>query len=134
MNSNSTDKTPTPAEELRIAAQTIRDAAKVATAGPWKASPVWSGRSHAKSAVYSHAHRAGSVESEVVASGLRDRAGGIVQPGNAVWIAAVHPGMAEPLAEWLEHEAYMAEKRGLSVEGNTFHAIKVARAINGTAS
>lgn len=51
----------------------------------------------------------------------------------AEWIALMHPGQAEPLAEWLEHEAYMAEKRGLSVEGNTFHAVKVARVINGGA-
>ena len=41
--------------------------------------------------------------------------------------------LVEPLAEWLEHEAYMADRRGLSIEGNTFHALKVARVINGTA-
>jgi hypothetical protein len=119
----------TCADELFAAAKTLREAAKVATAGPWKASPVWSGRSHAKSAVYSHAHRAGSTESEVVASGLRDRAGGIVQPGNAVWIAAVHPGLADPLAAWLEREALWTEQVGNGIPRD-LEALAVARAIN----
>lgn len=90
------------ADELRIAAEMLREAAKNATAGPWTASPVSSPRSHATSAVYSLAHKTGTVESEVVASGLRDRAGGIVHPGNSVWIALADPELAEPLAHMLD--------------------------------
>jgi hypothetical protein len=98
----------TPAEELRAAATTLRETAAKATEGPWKASPVWSPRSHCRSAVYSYAHRTGTAESIVVASGLKDRAGGIAEPGNAVWIALAHPGLAEPLAAWLESAALLA--------------------------
>ncbi|WP_405149522.1 hypothetical protein OG589_14810 [Sphaerisporangium sp. NBC_01403] len=51
---------------------------------------------------------------------------------DAEWIALVHPGLAEPLALWLEAEAHMCEVRpGNSAEGHTFHALKVARVING---
>jgi hypothetical protein len=53
-------------------------------------------------------------------------------PADLNWMWLMSPQLAEPLAEWLEHEAYMADRRGLSVEGNTFHAMKVARFINGT--
>jgi hypothetical protein len=38
------------------------------------------------------------------------------------------------VAEWLETEAHMAEQRGNSAEGHTFHALKVARAYSGGAS
>lgn len=38
--------------------------------------------------------------------------------------------LLEPLAEWLEMEAHMHDKRGNSAEGSTFHALKVAHALN----
>jgi hypothetical protein len=104
-----------------------------------ESSPVWSPRSHAKSAVYSHAHPAGTAASEVVASGLKDRAGGIVQPGNAVWIALAHPGLAEPLADLLEHFAHIEDDfaaLGLppaEIGAPDRRMIAVARVINGGA-
>lgn len=105
----------TPAEELRAAATELRETAKrahyqddrwfVDVAGP-VASTAWLGPSH-----------------DVLTATWPQ----------AAWAALMHPKLAEPLAEWLEMEAHMAEKRGLSAEGNTFHALKVARAINGGA-
>lgn len=128
----------TPAEELRAAAFRLREVAANAADGPWTASPVWSSRSHATSAVYSLAHDAGTTASEVVASGRADKSGGIVNPFNAVWIATVHPGLAEPLAAWLESLAEKPERlgvhrdeTGVSVDRN---ALAVARQINGGAS
>jgi hypothetical protein len=49
-------------------------------------------------------------------------------------IAAMHPGVALAVAEWLETEAAMADQRGNSTEGQTFHALKVARAYLGEPS
>lgn len=44
------------------------------------------------------------------------------------------PGSFIPAtAEWLETEAHMASLRGSSPEGQTFHALKVARAYLGEA-
>lgn len=43
------------------------------------------------------------------------------------------PTSAEDIAGWLETEAVMWEQRGNSPEGQTFHALKVARAVNGSA-
>jgi hypothetical protein len=123
------------AEEMRAAAFRIREVAAHAAAGPWTASPVWSSRSHATSAVYSLAHDAGTVASEVVASGRADKSGGIANPFNAVWIAAVYPGFAEPLAAWLEREARHWE--AVDVAGATRpdgEGLAVARVINGEAS
>lgn len=43
----------------------------------------------------------------------------------------VPDALIEPLAEWLETEAHMIASQGLSPEGQSFHALKVARAIKG---
>lgn len=106
----------TPAEELRAAATRLRETAAEACGGPWENGDddlLWIGGS-----VWGY-----SVHKE-----------GTFLAGDPAWIALVHPGLAEPLAEWLETEAHMAEKRGNSAEGQTFHALKVARVINGGAS
>lgn len=95
-----------PVTELRKAAAVIRENARGTAGGPWKARPVWSPDSHVTSAVYSYAYPTGTVESEVVASGLkRYPKGGLRNPCNARWIALMHPGLAEPLAAWLEDTA-----------------------------
>lgn len=95
-----------PVAELRKAAAAIRENARGTAEGPWKARPVWSPDSHVTSAVYSYAYPTGTVESEVVASGLkRYPKGGLRNPCNARWIALMHPGLAEPLAAWLEKTA-----------------------------
>ncbi|MGV9588186.1 hypothetical protein [Streptomyces tendae] len=89
--------------ELRNAAAKLRKHVKHATDGPWVTSSVWSPRATSTSAVYSHAHPAGSVDSEVVASGrIKSGYGGIRQPWNAEYIALMQPAVGAALAEWLE--------------------------------
>jgi hypothetical protein len=117
---DTTTKTRTPAEELRAAATKLRETAEKATPGPWGAPE------HDSSVVAWRVGPGGFDDDfDYVIDQTLDRA------EDADWIALAHPGLAEPLAEWLEMEAHMAERRGLSAEGNTFHALKVARAING---
>ena len=50
--------------ELRNAAAKLRKHVKHATESPWVTSSVWSPRATSTSAVYSHAHPTGTVESE----------------------------------------------------------------------
>jgi hypothetical protein len=106
---------PTPAEApaavLRRAAEKMRTLAQRATDGPWTASPVYSPDASATSGVYSYAHPTGTVLSEVVASGrIKQGYGGIRHPGNAVYIAAMHPGVALLIAEsWAAHATEMEE-------------------------
>lgn len=45
------------------------------------------------------------------------------------FIATMHPVFALAVAEWLETEIVMERVRGNSEEGQTFHALKVARAV-----
>ncbi|MBF8187360.1 hypothetical protein ITP53_16790 [Nonomuraea sp. K274] len=134
-------------DELKAAAAKIRVAARGATAGPWKATPVWSPDAAVTSAVYSHAHPTGTPESEVVASGQkRYPKGGLRNPCNALWIAMANPDLAEPLAALLEHFASryerMSEMFGAPAGGpserlaagkpelHADFALAVARAIN----
>jgi hypothetical protein len=70
-----------------------------------------------------------TTETETIAQELRDAAKTLRESGPIFAKEATGP-----LAEWLETEAYMVEKRGLSPEGQTFHALKAARAINGRAA
>jgi hypothetical protein len=94
---------PRPVAELRAAVAKLRKHIKHATDSPWHTSSVWSPRATSTSAVYSHAHPAGTVESEVVASGrIRSGYGGIRQPWNAEYIALMQPSVGAALAEWLE--------------------------------
>ncbi|WP_328903206.1 hypothetical protein OHR86_27795 [Streptomyces sp. NBC_00441] len=101
----SSSQTPdlSPAEEIRAAAEKLRKHVKHATDGPWVTSSVWSPRATCTSAVYSHAHPAGSVDSEVVASGrIKSGYGGIRQPWNAEYIALMQPSVAASLADLLD--------------------------------
>lgn len=137
----------TAAEELRAAADTIRKLGREATPGPWhrplntryKASiraalpegeqpnkwrdgidpdtgeretvtvvtvPIWSNGEHA-----------------------RKRGGRDLE-----WIALAHPGLAEPLATWLEVMSGVAEcdaERGFKTSAQTEAALAVARVILG---
>ncbi|WP_049568711.1 hypothetical protein [Nonomuraea sp. SBT364] len=139
-----TATTTTTAEELKTAATRVREAARGTAAGPWKASPVWSPDAAVTSAVYSHAHPAGTPESEVVASGQkRYRKGGLRNPCNAVWIALANPDLAEPLASWLEETARQYDAppcddptgvcNHCERRDDFVNALHVARAINGGA-
>lgn len=92
-----------PAAEIRAAVAKLRKHVKHATDGPWVTSSVWSPRATCTSAVYSHAHPAGSVDSEVVASGrIKSGYGGIREPWNAEYIALMQPAVAAWLADLLE--------------------------------
>jgi hypothetical protein len=123
-----------PVDELRTAVAKLRKHVKHATDSPWVTSSVWSPR-----AVYSHAHPAGSVESEVVASGrIRSGYGGIREPWNAEYIALMQPAVGKALADWLNLEADVIEARIVedgsdeyAVDLGQDHALIVARLING---
>ncbi|TXS48898.1 hypothetical protein [Streptomyces sp. OR43] len=94
---------PTPDVEIRAAVAKLRKHVKHATDGPWVTSSVWSPRATCTSAVYSHAHPAGSVESEVVASGrIKSGYGGIREPWNAEYIALMQPDVGGALADLLD--------------------------------
>ncbi|MER7053388.1 hypothetical protein [Streptomyces sp. NPDC000351] len=125
--------------ELRNAAAKLRKHVKHATDGPWVTSSVWSPRATSTSAIYSHAHPAGSVDSEVVASGkIRSGYGGIRQPWNAEYIALMQPAVGAALAALLEVEADVVAAR-ISQDGTdeyaadfgTGHLVDIARLING---
>jgi hypothetical protein len=77
----------TTVEELRAAAAKLREVAGKATDGPWHPDADELGRGwDLRSATDGH-----------MAFGLTK--------ADAAWIALVHPGLAEPLAEWLEKTA-----------------------------
>ncbi|MEU2924141.1 hypothetical protein ABZ636_03640 [Streptomyces sp. NPDC007251] len=134
-------KHTSPVAELRAAVAKLRKHVKHATDGPWVTSTVWSPRATATSAVYSHAHPTGTVESEVVASGkIRSGYGGIREPWNAEYIALMQPAVGKALADWLELEADVIEARIIEDGSDEFavdlgqdHALIVARLINGGA-
>ncbi|MET9012286.1 hypothetical protein ABZX74_15410 [Streptomyces olivaceoviridis] len=128
------------ADELRTAAQKLRKHIKHATDGPWVTSTVWSPRATSTSAVYSHAHPTGTVESEVVASGrIRSGYGGIREPWNAEYIALMQPAVGAALAQLLEVEADVVAARtaedgteAYALDYGTNHLLTIARLINGT--
>jgi hypothetical protein len=129
----------TPTSEIRAAVAKLRKHVKHATAGPWVTSSVWSPRATSTSAVYSHAHPTGTVDSEVVASGrIKSGYGGIREPWNAEYIALMQPAVGAALAAWLDLEADVIEARAaedgsyehaVSLAGD--HALAIARQING---
>jgi hypothetical protein len=131
-----------PVTELRDAVAKLRKHLKHATDGPWVTSSVWSPRATSTSAVYSHAHPTGTVESEVVASGrIKSGYGGIREPWNAEYIALMQPAVGAALADWLDLEADVIEARiiedgtdeyAVALDGD--HALTIARLINGGAA
>jgi hypothetical protein len=125
--------------ELRNAAAKLRKHVKHATDSPWVTSSVWSPRATSTSAVYSHAHPTGTVESEVVASGrIRSGYGGIREPWNAEYIALMQPSVGAALAQLLDVEADVVAAR-IAQDGTEDYALDygsgylldIARLING---
>lgn len=105
----------------------MRTRAGTATPGPWEA-PLDS------EVTYGY-HREGSrhVATWVATCNLGDEDESEGRDiANAEYIASWHPLVALAVADWLETEAHMADRRGNSVEGQTFHALAVARAYLGT--
>jgi len=137
----STTETPKVAldVELRNAAAKLRKHIKHATDGPWVTSSVWSPRATSTSAVYSHAHPAGTVDSEVVASGrIRSGYGGIRNPWNAEYIALMQPAVGTALVQLLEVEADVVAARiaedgtdDYALDYGTNYVLDIARLING---
>ncbi|MFF7147563.1 hypothetical protein ACFZAO_05750 [Streptomyces griseoaurantiacus] len=125
--------------ELRNAAAKLRKHVKHATDGPWVTSTVWSPRATSTSAVYSHAHPAGTVDSEVVASGkIRSGYGGIRNPWNAEYIALMQPAVGAALAKLLDVEADVVAARiaedgtdDYAADFGTDYLLDIARHING---
>ena len=130
--------TVSPVVELREAAAKLRRHIKHATESPWATSSVWSPRATSTSAVYSHAHPAGSIDSEVVASGkIRPGYGGIREPWNAEYIALMQPSVGAELAQLLDLEADVTEARAMQDGTDAFavdlsgeHLLTIARLIN----
>lgn len=101
-----------PCEIVRRAAKLMKERAEAATKGRWCASPVYSPRATATSAVYSHAHPAGSGESEVVAS-TRVGKGGLKRGADAEHIAGMDPDAVAASAEaWEQQADDMADRLG----------------------
>jgi hypothetical protein len=125
--------------ELRNAAAKLRKHVKHATDSPWHARPVWSPDAVSTSAVYSHAHPTGTVDSEVVASGrIRSGYGGIRNPWNAEYIALMQPAVGAALAQLLDVEADVVAARiaqdrteDYAADYGTGYLLDIARLING---
>ncbi|WP_030506421.1 hypothetical protein [Microbispora rosea] len=90
-----------PVEELRAAANKLRETAKNATPGRWTSEhQSWAG----DNAVLSYATNGHAV------AVCGEEIAGADHPASAdaAWIALMHPGLAEPLAAWLEESANAA--------------------------
>lgn len=83
----------TPAEELRAAAERLREVAKVATPGPWEGEG-------------GDDERPPSVWTAYEGSYVADN---IPHPEDAEWIATLSPAIAEPLALWLDTHVQWAQ-------------------------
>jgi hypothetical protein len=105
----------TPAETIRRAAALMRERAQGQPETPWLAVAPEDAGSLAKIVT-------ADVPEWIVARTLADAAD---------HIASWHPLVALAVAEWLETEAHMVDLRGNSPEGQTFGALKVARAYLG---
>lgn len=132
----------TPAEELRAAAEKLREAAEIATGGPWEIRP---GNNVSSNVAASSINGGGWMVidgggwSEEVDGKLKTVVYGAALNADAAWIALAHPGLAAPLAVWLEdgakHYERYAESHGRDIaERVVYHGIAVARVINGGAS
>lgn len=129
----------TPATELCAAAAKLRAVAEIATGGPWEIRPGNNVSSNiAASAVEGGGWMVidGGGWSEEVDGKLKAVVYGAALNADAAWITLMHPGMAEPLAKWLEDAARgyegFAEDHGHDVaERVVWHALAVARVVNG---
>jgi hypothetical protein len=141
-----TETKQTPAEEMRAAATKLRETAKKATRGPWVYYPTVSqdldvyDRSFTVSRGDCKKENNGEecepdCGANVVKTGAMGCSEDWLAVDDAAWIALMHPGVAEPLARWLESSAHHAAKvtsfREQMRIADPF-AIAVARVINGT--
>lgn len=85
-----------PADELRAAAEKLRGRATAATPGPWTIAKVPPYTDPLLMSGYDETPDDG----EVLIAGNVD-----VEPGDAAYIAAMHPGVGTALAAWLDETA-----------------------------
>jgi hypothetical protein len=105
----------TPAAELRAAAERLRQAATAATPGPWHVTVC--GPNDDDAYVVSPSRPVVIAEEPAGAGGQRD----------AAFIAAMHPGVALALAEWLEQTVRALEYWRTAIPDE---ALAVARSLN----
>lgn len=122
----------TIAEELREAAVRLRGESAEATPGPWHRHDTHLDTGGHTATVMTTRENINDVELVAwLPSWSHEPWADSPCWSNSRWIALMHPGLAGPLASWLEAEALLWEKRGNSADGHTFHALAVARVLNG---
>lgn len=159
----------TPAEELRDAAKALRDTAAKATRGPWVFFQTITRNDLDEDMAWTVCRpvceKANGSEcdpdcgADVLQTGAEGCEHDYIAQGDVVWMTLVHPGLAEPFADMLEHIAddmsddQAVEREHIHTDGTTFRlvhptspsldlgprfdwtaALRTARQINGTAS
>lgn len=111
----------TPAELLRSAAALLRERAAKATPSPWNYCRIdGHGDTPERAEVFAgpidgYGYLAGSVASWAE----EDEDGQRLSHEDGAWLEAVHPGLGEPLAAWLEQAADSLERHLPSWTGST---------------
>lgn len=101
----------TAAEELRAAAQRLRELAGAATEGPWK---IWRDVDH--QGFITIGDEAGVLTPERPVTDECNPVAHVYTDGDADWITAMHPGVALALAAWLESVAARHEASVLAAK------------------
>lgn len=128
-----------PADELRAAAETLRDLAKAATPGPWRQHDTHLGQ---------YGHTATVLSGEGNDTDLRAWLPTMSQESwdetrnvwaDGAYIAVAHPGVGSALADWLDVAAEHCRGHYLCCDNGPCSetakpALAVARALNGSAS
>jgi hypothetical protein len=103
----------TPADELRTAAEALRQLTEHTSPAPWWGDDI------------------DEVQSPLGQIARALSGGGKAPYPNSRYIAAMHPGVGAALADWLDFEAdLIALVPGAELRGRTERALNVARSIN----
>ncbi|KOU67803.1 hypothetical protein ADK57_16035, partial [Streptomyces sp. MMG1533] len=113
----------TPAEEIRTAAEKLREllAAPGLTPGPWLS------LDHGDRLLYDGPGAEDQPPVYVVDEPMSNGA-------NADWIEAMHPGVGNLLAKWLDSWGVIDLSEHAAMQEDARHALAIARAINGSPS
>ena len=125
----------TVAEELREAAARLRGESADTTPGPWKRHDTFLDFGGHTATVLTQRQQIN--DTELVAwLPSRSHEPWADHPcwANSGWIALVHPGLAEPLASWLESWDGVDLREDGPLPEDFEHALRIARVLNGTAS
>ncbi len=118
----------TPADELRAAAQKIRDLTAETTGAPWVAA--WNEQQYevkSPSGVDPIAEWTYAIATwEPQASEQRAEC----DTADADWIATMHPGVGKALADWLWSWVGIDFREDAALPEDAQHALAIARAIN----